>query len=292
MLITGCAGFIGRAAWRHYAPHFDLLGIDSLVRHPYSAPLGTPGDQEFFHSDVCDIDRLPLPHVHYVLHLAGQVTVTRSFTSVEADFRANALGTLRVALWSARHRVQRFVYASTNKVFGTDPDVPMPDDRPMRPVTPYGISKATGALYVLELLPSAGVVFHMSCISGEDQLGTMDQGWIGYLRRRIADGEPVVCFGDGHQVRDVLHVDDLLRAYDLAFLDRLGQLPAGQYVIGGGVRQKVMFVDAVVALGGAIDRYEPRRQGDQQAFVSGNEKMHAAGWAPTIGLDRLLAPVS
>lgn len=278
MLITGCAGFIGQAASNEFRDDFEIIGVDDLSR-AINRHYMPPEHVEFYQANVCDIDNLPLPRVDVVLHLAAQTAVTRSYASPLRDFRDNAESTFRLALWAQRHHVDTFIYASTNKVFGDLVGVthPIDDFYPIDPKTPYGVSKAAGAMYVRELLPDNGFVFHQSCIAGEHQTGSADQGWVAFLIRSVRDGCPITCYGDGTQVRDLLHVDDLLEAYEAALCGRI--LP-GSYVVGGGPQNAVSFAEVTNLIGGTIASYGEWRPHDQRCFISANEGLSSAGWYP------------
>lgn len=280
MLITGAAGFIGQAAWRRFQDRYNLIGIDDLSGKASVQPVcdGTP--HRFLPLDVsAAMTGHVLPTVDVVLHLAAQTSVTGSYVSPTRDLLTNALGTLSVAMYAATNGA-KVIYASSNKVFGElDGFIsPVDDYKTLNPQTPYGISKAAGALYVRDLLPTTGFVFHQSCIYGPTQVGTVDQGWVGWLRQCAANRQPVVCYGDGSQVRDLLHVEDLLDAYELA-ID--GRLPADSYVIGGGVANAYTFKNVADMLGVTIERYDAWRPRDQRFFVSANLKLQRAGWSPT-----------
>lgn len=297
LLITGAAGFIGRAAWNHFSNlGWRIIGIDDLSRPqtPRIRPFEGTGD-EFYEASILDIEELPLPEVDAVLHLAAQVAVTRSYASPMADFRRNAEGTLRVIEWCRRQSdpIPRFIYASTNKVFGPldGLEEPIPDDYPLDPATPYGVSKATGALYARELLPWRSFVLHQSCIYGGEQRGSEDQGWVSHVAQEILLGNDITCYGDGTQVRDLLHVQDLLRLYQGILHQDPGDmdgftLEAGSYVVGGGEENAVTFEQVVNFLGGEIEEYEDWRPKDQRYFVSANQGVREAGWSPDVGWQR------
>lgn len=281
LLITGCCGFIGRVAWDYFQEEgFQVIGIDDLSR---TGCCNLPSEDEFYDADINRIEDLPLPRIDAVLHLAAQVSVTRSLSSPVRDFNTNAAGTFHLALWARRHAVSRFIYASTNKVFGPLPHraEPVGDDQPINPTTPYGISKAVGGLYVRELLPEMGWDFRQSCIYGDTQTGSEDQGWVAHILRQIREGKRVTCYGDGSQVRDLLHVDDLMRVYRLAVE---GLLLPGSYVVGGGAENAHSFREVIEMLGGKIHNYEAWRHDDQRYFVSRNDgllRAHAP-WNPSI----------
>jgi len=132
------------------------------------------------------------------------------------------------------------------------------------------------------------VVFRMSCIYGQRQFGTEDQGWVAHFLLRALDRAPITLFGDGRQVRDILYIDDLVDAFLLADreIDRL----AGQvFNIGGGpdnVISLLDLLDRIAALDGVRPevRQEDWRTGDQRYYVSDTRRFEAAtGWRPQVG---------
>lgn len=284
ILITGAAGFIGRAACRHFlASGWHVVALDSMVRPdshwPYSEGRVWSGEVETYERDVRDLAHIPLPRADVVLHLAAQVSVTRSYSAPRADLEANVLGTFEAIAFAARHK-SLFIYASTNKVFGelVGASTPILDSQALDPRTPYGVTKAAGALLARELLGDRAVIFHQSCIYGPDQCGSVDQGWVAFLHHQIRSERPITCFGDGTQVRDLLHVHDLIEAYAMA-VD--GRIQPGEYVIGGGVANSLSFAQVVDALGGKISGYADWRPKDQRYFVSANEGVTRCGWSPS-----------
>lgn len=281
ILITGCAGFIGNALWKRWEKKHRLLGIDDMSRETSVAPVVDSMQHHLFYvEDVCNIDSISLPKLDLIVHLAAQVSVVNSLTDPICDMKTNIEGTLRLCMLAQKHEC-KMIYSSTNKVYGelNGVDFPVTDVQPLKPETPYGISKCTGAQYVLDMLPTSGYVFHQSCIYGETQQGTLDQGWIGWLRNRIKTNAPITCFGDGTQVRDLLHVEDLIDIYELAVE---GKLSPGGYVTGGGLRNAYSFTEVVELMGGTIANFDEWRQHDQKYFVSSNEKLTAAEWSPRV----------
>jgi CDP-paratose 2-epimerase len=286
MLITGAAGFIGNAACARFKDRYHVIGVDNMSRATSKRPEGV-----MFVEDDCVAALRGLRGIDVVIHLAAQVSVTNSLIDPLRDARNNVAVTLELALWAASLKpVPIFTYANTNKVFGELPGVTSPilDSQPLNPCTPYGISKATGGMYVREFLPNTGYDFRQSCIFGEAQTkhATFDQGWVGYLARQIHAEEPVVCCGDGKQVRDLLHVEDLLDVYEMAIE---GDLLAGSYNIGGGPENAYSFEDVVRRLGGWIIGREPKRPRDQDYCVMASDGLRAAWWYPKISAASALA---
>ena len=165
-----------------------------------------------------------------VFHFAAQVAVTSSLVDPMQDFAINAQGTLTILDAIRRLSPETpLVFASTNKVYGALDDIGtgeyagryLPVDATLREFgidegrkldfcTPYGCSKGAADQYVLDYAHSFGLktaVLRMSCIYGPHQFGTEDQGWVAHFLIRAMRGEPITIYGDGKQVRDILHVE-------------------------------------------------------------------------------------
>jgi CDP-paratose 2-epimerase len=229
------------------------------------------------------------------------------------DFEVNARGTLN--LLSALNTLNDpppVLFTSTNKVYGGLDDVALTTDgRRYRPVddhlhargiderrpldfhSPYGCSKGAADQYVIDYARTfglRGVVFRMSCIYGPHQFGTEDQGWVAHFLIRALRGEPITLYGDGQQVRDVLFVDDLVDAMQLAFANI--DVVAGQaFNMGGGVSNTtslVELIDLIADLTGTrpdvtLDDWRP---GDQRYYVSDTARFGAlTGWRPRVGVE-------
>jgi len=280
VLITGSAGFIGSRLWdRLEAEGHEVYGLDDLSRKTSKRR----GDKNEIIGDVCEISNIDVlaQPFDFLIHLAGQVSVVSGEADPEKDFRTNALGTFRAIQW-AKYWNAGVIFSSTNKVFGSLEGVstPIPDNQPVKPETNYGVSKASGAFYVSDY--EKGWVFHQSCIYGPTQLGEEDQGWVGWLSNSVRQGKPITCFGDGSQVRDLLHVEDLVALYSHVLA---GRLIPGSYVVGGGPANAASFDEVLESLGGRVDSYQDWRPRDQKYFVSANEGVVASGWTPKISIN-------
>jgi CDP-paratose 2-epimerase len=325
VLITGGAGFIGcNLAAHHLERGNDVILVDNLSRPRTQHNLnwlrrqadqaGRSDNISFHHGDVRDFDSLrrifELTRPDLVVHLASQVAVTKSVLDPREDFEINALGTFNVleAIRAQAHP-PAMIYASTNKVYGGMEDVAVvldgaryryrdfpsgiSEERPVDPKSPYGCSKCAADQYVHDYARIYGlrtVVFRQSTIYGPHQFGIEDQGWLAWLTIAVVTHRPITIYGDGRQVRDMLHVDDLIAAYDAAWehIDRA----AGQvFNIGGGPENTLTIWSEAGPLleslaGRAIPvTYADWRPGDQRVFISDNRKaMQMLGWAPKIGV--------
>ena len=321
ILITGGAGFIGI----NYASRILSRG-DKVTIYDDLSRKGTPrniawlrevyGEDSFdlIQADIRDFNTLvdAVRGVDLIIHLAAQVAVTTSVDDPRNDFEINALGTfnlLEAARGSDRNPV--VIYASTNKVYGDLEDVRVAEGEesyyfPDHPEgisetqlldfhSPYGCSKGTGDQYVRDYhriygLPT--VVFRQSCIYGPHQFGIEDQGWVAWFVIAAVTGKPITIYGDGKQVRDLLHVDDLLAAYDMAYenIDKtVGQI----YNIGGGVENTLsIWKEFGPMLEKELGREIPVaregwRPGDQRVFISDIGKAYRDfGWKPKIGVNK------
>ena len=318
-LITGGAGFIGSNYVQRLLERGENVTIyDNLSRAGASKNLAWleetfgKNSSRLVVGEVADASRLAeaAKDADIIVHLAGQVAVTTSVTNPRDDFEANALGTfnaLEAARASSRNPV--FVYASTNKVYGGMEDVALteeptrwryadlehgcPETQPLDFHSPYGCSKGTGDQYVRDYARIYGlptVVMRQSCIYGPRQFGIEDQGWVAWFVIAAVFGRPITIYGDGKQVRDVLHVDDLLDAYDVA-IEKI-DVAAGQVFNLGGGPQNVMSVWEEFGplleklLGRKIDVARGDwRPGDQKVFYADIRKArHELGWKPKIGV--------
>lgn len=319
-LITGGAGFVGAnlaaALVRGGATVWVLdslqragsaANLDRLLSDPALSP-----SIRFVHGDIRDtaaLDRVfrdAQPDA--VAHLAAQVAVTSSITDPRTDFDVNAGGTFNVLEAARRFSpAARFLYTSTNKVYGqlhglrvSDtptryvlPDYPegVTEGFPTDAVTPYGCSKLAGDIYTRDYAYSFGLdttVFRMSCIYGRWQNGTVDQGWVSWLTRLAVDGQPVTIYGDGRQVRDLLHIDDLVLAMTRVLVDGRSS-PGSVFNIGGGPGNSLSVWEEFGPLLERLTRspvpvsYEPARVGDQLVYLSDiSAAERALGWTPRI----------
>jgi CDP-paratose 2-epimerase len=137
------------------------------------------------------------------------------------------------------------------------------------------------------------VVFRMSCVAGPRQFGTEDQGWVAHFVYSALQEEPVVIYGDGRQVRDVLCVDDLVRAFEAA-RQNIETTRTEVYNVGGGPENSVSLLELMdeIALltGRSMERvHNERRVGDQLIYITDNSKIQRdTGWRPKIGLKKTL----
>ena len=326
-LITGGAGFIGTNLAAHYLDRRRRVTILDNLSRPGSAEnlawlLDRYGDRvRVVRADVRELSPAlasAVEEADVVYHLAAQVAVTTSVLRPVEDFDVNARGTLNV-LEAVRCSTSRpvVVYSSTNKVYGQLDDVGIverdgryefadarhgiDEARPLDFHSLYGCSKGAADQYVIDYSRIYGLrtlVFRQSCIYGNHQFGVSDQGWISWFALRALERRPVTIYGDGRQVRDVLHVDDLVAAYDAALEGSGRSSASGVFNIGGGPSNTLSLLELVdlleAKLGYRLEyRFDDWRPGDQKVFVSDIRRAaRDLGWAPRVspaaGIDAML----
>ena len=318
--ITGGAGFIGSNYVSRLLERGEKVTIyDNLSRAGAIRNLSWLNEkygEKTFHMVVGDVRDAALLTsssrlADVIIHLASQVAVTTSVTHPREDFEINALGTFNV-LEAARlnERKPVIIYASTNKVYGGMEDVKVvedatrwryadlplgcPETQPLDFHSPYGCSKGTGDQYVRDYariydLPT--VVLRQSCIYGPRQFGVEDQGWVAWMIIAAVTGRQITIYGDGKQIRDVLHVEDLLNAYDSA-IAKIDTVKGRVYNLGGGPENILsIWTEFGPMLENLLGQPIPVkragwRPGDQKVFVADIRKASVElGWEPKIGVE-------
>lgn len=325
-LVIGGAGFIGcNFSDRLLARGDEVILMDNLSRQGTTINLGyLQGkfpEMRFSHADIrSDFERMKkeMENVDVVFHLAGQVAVTTSVADPREDFEINALGTFNI-LEAIRlsERKPCLIYASTNKVYGGMDDIVI-EERNNQYVyrdypegisetrlldfhSPYGCSKGAADQYVRDYARIYGlktVVMRQSCIYGSRQFGIEDQGWVAWFTIASILNKQITIFGDGKQVRDVLYIDDLFDAWDLA-VKNIERDTGEVFNIGGGVKYTMSLLELLGLLEELLKKkinvkYTDLRPGDQPVYVSdiayAREKL---GWKPKTdvreGLSKLAA---
>lgn len=338
VLVTGGAGFIGCNLVDRLCREGHRVHVyDSLARPGVAANLdwlrATHGDRVT--AEVADIRdgaalAASVADAKAVFHFAAQVAVTTSLVDPRDDFAVNIAATVDLleAVRGGNPRAP-VIFASTNKVYGNlaavalahDDELYAPADPALRTGgvpetiglsfhTPYGCSKGAADQYVLDYAHSYGLrtaVMRMSCIYGPHQMGTEDQGWVAHFVRAMLAGDTITLYGDGHQVRDILHVDDAVDAY-LAAWAAIDDVGGEAFNLGGGPANAVSLVALIrhlETLLGAKARlaFEDWRAGDQRWYVSDRRRVDARlglpsprSWRDGVGdlvaWCRTLAPVA
>lgn len=317
VLITGGAGFIGtNMADYLLSNEIPVIIMDNLSRQ------GVIKNLEWLKSkwknrvqiSIADIRnpyavKQAVEKVSHIYHFASQVAVTTSVINPEEDFEVNLQGTLNILnVLRNMENPPSLLFTSTNKVYGNlaglqlqenktnyTPGNPsfkngINEEQPLSFHSPYGCSKGSADQYVCDyarIYNIPAVVFRMSCIYGPHQCGTEDQGWVANFLLRAREDENINIYGNGKQVRDILYVEDLIKAMELA-RKNVRHLSGEVFNIGGGVENAVSLQE-VLQIIAELEEQQPSttfadwRPGDQFYYVSDYSKFQqACGWEPAV----------
>jgi UDP-glucose 4-epimerase len=294
VLVTGGAGFIGS----HLCERLVQQGhrVTVLDNEATGRRENVPPAARYLHGDVArpeDLEPAFSGGLDAVLHVAGQVSLIRSFTDPGIDLRTNVQGTLNVLQACLRHRVPRLLYASSMQAYGVTDVVPTPEETPCRPASYYGITKYAAERYVHTTAQREDVDFALQVTSfrmynvyGPRQaLDNPYQGVLGIFLGNLLRGEPLTIFGDGEQSRDFVYVGDVADAW-LEALDN----PASYgrvFNLGSGRETSInRLADlALAALGRSRRdhsvRYAPGRPGELRRVAADVTLARTTlGWEP------------
>lgn len=237
LLVTGAAGFIGSAYVRGLLAAPDAPDITVLDRLTYAGTLtnlpSAHARLEFVQGDICDaglVDKLTAD-ADQVVHFAAESHVDRSIDGAGTFVRTNVLGTQTLLDAALRHGVGPFVHVSTDEVYGSIATGSWPEDHPLSPNSPYSASKASSDLIALAYHRTHGLDVRVTRCSNNYGPHQYPEKVIPLFVTNLLDGEQVPLYGDGHNVRDWLHVEDHCQALDLV---RKHGRPGEVYNIGGG----------------------------------------------------------
>jgi UDP-glucose 4-epimerase len=300
ILVTGGAGFIGS----HISRHFFEAGHEVFVIDNESTGNreNLPSGVHFYKGDVgvtADVGSVFANGLEAVLHIAGQVSLIRSFTDPVVDLRTNVEGTLNVLQCCVRHRVPRLLHASSMITYGHAKLLPTPETAPCEPVSYYGITKYAGERYVRTTAERVDLDFdfHTTCfrmynVYGPGQaLDNPYQGVLGIFLGNIQRREPITIFGDGDQSRDFVYIDDIVAAWDAALNNprSYGEV----FNLGSGKRLSIKQVadEALAAYGFSRETYPilhaPARSGEQRDVEADVTRIRTMlGWEPRTSFEK------
>lgn len=340
-IITGSGGLIGSEAVRHFVEQgFTVIGLENDMRAVFFGPSASTAattrrlteTYDAFRSaevdirDASAVDRCfaeAAAGLELVVHAAAQPSHDWAASDPQMDFAVNANGTLNLLEATRKHRPEAtFVFMSTNKVYGDQPnslplvetptrfelpeghpwhrgiDTTMSIDHCMHSL--FGVSKAAADLMVQEYgryfdMPT--VCFRGGCLTGPSHAGAKLHGFLSYLMRCTVTGDPYTIFGyGGKQVRDNIHSKDVVDAFA-----RFHAAPtaAAVYNLGGGRESNCSMLEAIEMCQRIVGRdldytlSDVARMGDHQWWISdvSDFAAHYPGWSVTTGVEDVLREI-
>ncbi len=303
ILVTGGAGFIGSHLVDRLineGHHVVVIDNEATGRRE-----NVPATALYHHGDVtnvADLERAFVERLDAVCHIAGQVSIIRSFSNPLADLKTNVQGTVNVLELCLKYHVPRLLYASSMTVYSSSSPLPTPEGALCEPISYYGITKYAAERYVKTTAERVDLdfdfqvtCFRMYSVYGPRQaLDNPYQGVLGIFLGNLLRGEPITIFGDGEQSRDFIYIDDIVDAWVTA-LNKPGSY--GKTInLGSGrplsINQLADF--ALAAFNHSRSDYSiiyaPARSGDQrQVQADITQARSALGWESTVTFEAGLA---
>ena len=222
VLVTGGSGFIGTHLCRHLqglGHHVISLDIMHTDSHPW----------ECITADIRD--SLHLDGIDYIVHLAAQISVPQSIDNPDETLSINVDGTKSIISAAETSEVKKIIFASSAAIYGDCEDIPIGEDAPMMPQSPYAVSKIVGEeLLRRSEIETCSLRFFNVYGPGQSSEGGY-AAVIPAFKKAISLGKECTIFGDGTQVRDFVHVSDLVRIIGLCL--ETGDLPKEMNVASG-----------------------------------------------------------
>ncbi|WDM16873.1 dTDP-glucose 4,6-dehydratase [Streptomyces lavenduligriseus] len=301
--VTGGAGFIGghyvRALLAGAYPGTAGCEVTVLDKLTYAAHLDNlPLDHDrltFVRGDICDAGLLAdlLPGHDAVVHFAAESHVDRSLADGTPFVTTNVLGTQILLDACARTGVPRFVHVSTDEVYGSLRHGSWTEDTLLEPNSPYAASKAASDLMARAYWRTSDVAVSITRCSNNYGTHQFIEKVVPLFVTNLLDGLDVPLYGDGHHVREWLHVEDHCRALHLVLTEgRAGEI----YNIGAGDGlTNRELTQRLLTLCGAdwsrVREVPDRTAHDERYSVDTAKIREELGFTPRIGLDEGLADV-
>jgi len=290
ILVTGGAGFIGShvcdefIAKGHSVEALDNLSTGSRKNLSAVVPLAvldirSPEAASYIVAHRPDV----------VCHLAAQMDVRKSVDDPRFDAESNILGTLNLLEAARRAGVKKFIFSSTGgAIYGEQDVFPAPETHATRPVSPYGVSKAAGELYLGYYRAQYGLDFvalRYANVYGPRQNPHGDADVVAIFARRLVARESCTIYGDGAQTRDFVFAQDVARANSLA----LERDFVGPVNIGTGIETDINRVYELLAAAAGVRQpatHAAAKPGEQRrSCIDPSLAKRVLGWSPTVAVE-------
>ncbi len=291
-LVTGGAGFIGSNLVELLVSEGNDVVVLDDISSGYEENLHD--DAEFVRGDVSEsgIVEHAARNCDVIFHLAASVGNTRSIDNPVRDSEINVIGTLRVLEAARKHRIGRVVFSSSAGIFGELKTLPIAEDHPQDPDSPYGASKLAAEKMCLvynKLYGMQNVCLRYFNVYGVRQRYDAYGNVIPIFAERILRGQDVVIFGDGEQTRDFVNVKDVARANYLAGISTDA---AGAFNLGSASRVSINELARIMAETTGRDArvvHAAPRPGDVRDSLAAIDAAAAFGFTPSVELRTGLA---
>lgn len=291
ILITGGAGFIGsNVADRYLELGHQVVIVDNLITGQRE---NIPEKAKFYQVDICDADKIAgifddeKPEV--VNHHAAQMDVRKSVDDPIYDANVNVLGGLNLLQNCIRYKTRKFIFASTGgAIYGEQDYFPADEHHPLRPLSPYGITKLTTEKYLYFYHLTYGLnytVLRYANVYGPRQNPHGEAGVVAIFAERILTGQQPIINGDGFQTRDYVYVGDVVNANELVLKNGDKSI----FNIGTGIETNVneLFANIVKSTSRDIrEQHGEAKPGEQKRSVLDSSLIYKElNWEPSVPLN-------
>ncbi|MBW9222944.1 SDR family oxidoreductase [Methanothermococcus sp. SCGC AD-155-K20] len=283
LLITGGAGFIGsHAVDASLKNNYNITVLDNL----------TMGNLEnlknkkvkFIKSDIRD-KNLNFKDIDAVIHLGAQINVRTSLERPIYDGDVNILGTLNILESMRKYDVEKIVFASSAAVYGNPKYLPVDEDHPKEPMSPYGMSKYCGERYIKLYNEMYGInytILRYSNVYGERQDPKGEAGVISIFIDSMLNNKAPAIYGDGNQTRDFVYVGDVAKGTLMA-------LRWKNEIVNIGTGMETTINELYDIIANTIyfkekPRYSTPREGEINRMVMSIDRAMKLQWSPNITL--------
>jgi UDP-glucose 4-epimerase len=296
ILVTGGAGFIGSNLVDRLSPENRVIVLDNLSSGSLSNLEKSRGRITLVKGDIRDRGLLKdlVTEVEFVFHLAANVGNVKSIEDPTFDMEVNVKGTLNLLEACLNSKIKRLVFSSSGAIFGEAKYLPVDEDHPLNPESPYGASKLAAEKYCYAFYKVHGLP--ITALRYFNAYGPR-QGTSGYANviaiffQRIREGKPLTTYGDGEQTRDFVYVGDIVRANILAAISpqAIGEI----FNIGTGqaasVNQLISIISELSGREQAVIRATPRAGEVKHSRANIDKASRLLGYEPETDIRRGLS---
>ncbi len=298
VVVTGGAGFIGSALVDQLVKRGDqVLVIDNFSagseKNLEEAKNASAKELVIENCDIRNSETTKLITDYgpsAIFHLAAQVDVRASVEDPLNDLETNLVGLIRVLEGGRKAETTKIVLASSGGTIYGEPDskqLPLNEDAPWNPLSPYGVSKLAGGLYVntySSLHGLRGTTLALANVYGPRQDPHGEAGVVAIFAGKLLNGEPCTIYGTGMQTRDFVYVDDVASAFVAAIESGDGKL----LNIGTGTETSIQYLYEEMALASGIESAPEKgaeRSGEiERSALDPSLAKKILGWAPQTNL--------
>lgn len=288
VLMTGGAGFIGSHTADILAENgYEIAIIDNLSngKRENINPAAKFYDSDITKDDIAAIFGRERPD--FVIHMAAQISLRKSFENPEEDAKQNILGTMKVLEASASHGVKKIIYSSTAAVYGEPAKIPVDESCLPNPNSPYGLDKYAAEKCIEIFHKLRGIdysILRYSNVYGPRQDPMGEAGVISIFIGNLLKGKSPEIFGDGSHTRDFVYVKDVAKANLAALVSGRN----GIYNVGSGKEISVKMIFDIIKKYSCSDiepiHGPPVKEVERMKFECSKIRKEM-GWSPTTSIE-------